>query len=141
MLFSTIIPKYDNFTLRSLYYKISPRFVRPATGYCQVQFFYWTIVGLFYIFVFSTVNRKYIHYRNILMTVFKPQTSGQEATTLPTEAQPLPSLFYYYFLDEILCFDMSFFALLQLIKLFTTSEAQKWGKDCLCKSERKVTNK
>ena len=32
--------------------------------------------SFFFIFVFSTVNSKYVHYKILPMTIFKPQTSG-----------------------------------------------------------------
>ena len=54
----------------------------------------WAIHGLFFfIFVFwlqLTVNKYSIQI--LSMAGFEPRTSGMEATTLPTEPQPMPTL-------------------------------------------------
>ena len=47
----------------------------------------------FLFFVFTTVEIKYVHYKNLPKTGFKPWTSGIKATSLPTEPQPLPCKF------------------------------------------------
>ena len=48
-----------------------------------------------FIFVFSTINSKYVYYKILPMTGFRLQTDGiRSAHTLPTNPQPLPLLAY-----------------------------------------------
>ena len=47
--------------------------------------------SFFFIFVLSTVNRKYVHYKILLMTGFELRTSGIRSNRLPTEPLPLPN--------------------------------------------------
>ena len=62
-------------------------------------FFKWAIPGLLSLFSFFqyTVDSKQMFYINkfLPMTGFEPRTSGMEATALPTEPQPLPSLKFF----------------------------------------------
>ena len=46
--------------------------------------------GLFFIFVFFTVNSKYVQYKTLPMTGFEPWTSGIGSDALPTEPKSLP---------------------------------------------------
>ena len=75
---------------------------------CWVQnrfqvFFKWANPGLFFfIFVFSTVNSKYIQYKILPMTGFEPRISGLEATALPTELNTALfwTIFIFLFLNK-----------------------------------------